>query len=157
MASHSPKYAFEDFTVGRVFTLGTYATSAEDIVDFARKYDPQPFHVDDAAGRESIYGSLIGSGWQTTAIAMRLVCDAIILDSTSMGSPGVDEIRWLRPVRPGDVLSGEFEVLDVRRSKSKPDRGVVVSAWRIRNQHGDVVMTTRGMGLFGCRDPLPSN
>ena len=145
-------YAFEDFHVGQVIEIGRRSVSAQEIVAFATQFDPQPFHLSQEAGRRSIYGSLIASGWHTVAMVMRMSCDAYLLDSRSMGSPGVDELRWLKPVRAGDTIRAQFEVIEVRPSKSKPDRGVVVSGWRVFNQHDELVMTMRGMGLFLRRD-----
>lgn len=145
------RYYFEDFKPGEVQPLGEYTLSKDEILAFARQYDPQPFHVDEVAAEHSIYGGLIASGWNTCAIAMRMMCDAYLLQAASMGSPGVDEIRWLKPVRPGDTLRGERATLSVKPSQSKPDRGVVHSEWRIYNQQGELVMTMRGMGLFGRR------
>jgi acyl dehydratase len=146
------RYAFEDFRVGQVLEIGQRTVTADEIIAFARQFDPQPFHLSEEAGRRSIYGSLIASGWHTVAIVMRMSCDAYLLESRSMGSPGVDELRWLKPVRAGDTIRAEFETLEVRPSKTKPDRGIVVSAWRVFNQHDKIVMTMRGMGLFLRRD-----
>ena len=145
------KLYLDDFTEGAVQEFGRYAVSAEEIVDFARRYDPQPFHVDEAAAKASIYGGLIGSGWMTCAIAMRMVCDHYLLRAVSLGSPGVDQIRWKQPVRPGDVLRMRLTVLEVRPSQSKPDRGVVRAGWEVINQRDDVVMTSVGMGLYKRR------
>ena len=144
----SPRYAFEDFHVGQVIPLGQRVVTAEEIVAFARQFDTQSFHLDEDGGRRSIYGSLIASGWHTAAMVMRMNCDAYLVDSTSAGSPGVDELRWLKPVRPGDTIRAEFEVVEVRPSTSKPDRGIVASAWRVFNQDDALVMTMRGMGMF---------
>lgn len=145
------KLYLDDFTEGAVQEFGRYAVSAEEIVDFARRYDPQPFHLDEAAAKASIYGGLIGSGWMTCAIAMRMVCDHYLLRAVSLGSPGVDQIRWKQPVRPGDVLRMRLTVLEVRPSQSKPDRGVVRAGWEVINQRDDVVMTSVGMGLYKRR------
>jgi acyl dehydratase len=143
-----PRYAFEDFTVGQVIACGSRTVTADEIVAYARQFDPQPFHVDEDAGKASIFGSLIASGWHTAALAMRLACDAYLLDAASLGSPGIDELRWLKPVRAGDTLRLDIVTLESRPSTSKPDRGVVTSEWRVRNQHHDLVMTMRGMGMF---------
>lgn len=146
-------YAFEDFVVGQTIACGSRTVSAEEIVAFATQFDPQRFHVDEDAGRASIYGSLIASGWHTSAMAMKMACDTYLIGSTSAGSPGVDEIRWLKPVRPGDTIRLDMVTREVRPSTSKPDRGVVVSEWQVRNQHDELVMTMRGMGLFLRRSP----
>jgi acyl dehydratase len=142
---------FEDFAAGQVREFGSYHVTAEEIVAFATRYDPQPFHVDEAAAAKSIYGGLIGSGWMTCAIAMRMVCDDYIIDAASMGSPGVDLIRWKLPVRPGDVLHMRLTVLEVKPSQSKPDRGIVRSHWEVLDQRNEVVMTSEGIGMFRRR------
>jgi acyl dehydratase len=116
---------FEDFTVGRKFSFGDHVVSEKAIIDFASEYDPQPMHVDPAAAKDDMMGGLIASGWHLCALAMRLTKDGLYDDQTSLGSPGVDEVQWRRPVRPNDRLSMEAEVLEARSSKSKPDRGIV--------------------------------
>jgi acyl dehydratase len=123
----------------------------EEIIAFAREFDPQPFHTDEAAARQTIYGGLIASGWHTIALYMRLMWDSYLKDTASLGSPGVDEVRWLKPVRPGDTLRARFTVLEAVPSRSKPDRGIVRSLSEVFNQHGEVVMTLRGLGMFGRR------
>jgi acyl dehydratase len=120
----------------------------DEIVAFARQFDPQPFHVDVAAGERSIYGSLIASGWHTIAMCMRLACDAYILDSTSAGSPGIDELRWVKPIRAGDTIRMDMITLEKKASRSKPDRGVITTDWRVYNQHDELVLTMRGMGIY---------
>ena len=142
---------FEDFSPGEVIELGRRTVTREEIVAFARQFDPQPFHLDDEAARNSVYGGLLASGWHTGAISMRLLCDGLLHDTVSLGSPGFDELRWLKPVRPGDTLSGRMTVVECVPSRSKPDRGVVRSVIELRNQHGDVVLSLRGLSLFGCR------
>lgn len=143
---------FEDFKPGDVMTHEGIRLTEHEIVEFAGKYDPQPFHTDPAAAAETIYGGLIASGWQTASTTMRMMYESFIKDSASMGSPGLDTIRWLKPVRPGDTLTLRVTVKETRRSKSKPDRGIVYSSTETLNQHGDVVMTFSGMGMYGCRD-----
>ena len=145
------KIYFEDFVVGVPRKLGTRTITAEEIVAFATQFDPQPFHVDEAKAKSSIFGGLIASGWHSCSIMMRMMCDAYLLDAASMGSPGMDEIRWIKPVRAGDTLRGEGVVLETRVSQSKPDRGIVVSTWNLYNQNDELVMTMRGMGMFGRR------
>ena len=146
-----PKWYFEDFEVGKTIEVGTRTINEEEIVEFAMKYDPQPFHVDHDAAAKSVYGGIIASGWQTCSMMMRMMVDGYLRDSSSLGSPGVDEVRWLKPVRAGDTLTVTTTVLDARASASKPDRGVVSSIWHARNQHGELVVTVKGMGMFGCR------
>ncbi len=143
---------FEDFRPGEVLEFGDYLVTEEEIVDFAKRYDPQPFHVDRKAAEESIYGGLIASGWMTGSIVMRLLVDHFISPASSMGSPGVDEIRWTRPVRPGDRLKLRVTVVETRRSQSKPDRGIVQVQEEAINQDGETVMSIRGMGLYKCRE-----
>lgn len=141
----------EDFKVGDVIEMGPRSVTRDEIVAFARKFDPQPFHVDEDAARASPYGGLIASGWHTMAMCMRMMVDGYIRGTESMGSPGIDELRWLKPVRPGDVLRLRQEVVEVLPSRSKPDRGIVKSAHTLSNQDGQVVMTLRGMGMYRRR------
>ena len=138
----------EDFPPGLVVDLGEISVTAEEIVAFARQFDPQPFHTDPDAAAASMFGGLIASGWHTCALLMRRMCDGYLLRSASLGSPGVDAVRWLRPVRPGDALTATMTVLENRPSQSKPDRGVVRAAYAVTNQRGETVMTMEGMGLF---------
>ena len=151
----SPRFAFEDFAVGGVISCGPRTVTADEIVAFAEQFDPQSFHVDADAARSSIFGGLIASGWHTVSMVMRMGCDAYLLDSTSCGSPGIDELRWLKPTRAGDTIRADLVTLEVRPSKSKPDRGIVVSEWRVYNQHDELIMTMRGMGLFLHRSKGP--
>jgi acyl dehydratase len=142
---------FEDFVVGESHQLGSRSISQEQIVAFARDYDPQPFHVDPAAAKASIYGGLIASGWQTVAIFMSLLVNGLLNDTASLGSPGVEGVQWLKPVRPGDRLSARLRVLEATPSKSRPDRGVIKSQGEMTNQDGAVVMTIRATNFFGRR------
>ena len=142
---------FEDFFPGQVIELGTRSVGEEEIIEFATKYDPQAFHIDREAAAESIYGSVIASGWHTCAMMMRMVVDSTMGNSSSMGSPGLDKVRWMRPVRAGDTLSVRYETTQVKVSTSKPDRGVVWSRWTATNQQGEEVCIIEGMGLFGRR------
>ena len=142
---------FEDFPPGDVRESPARTVTREEIIAFARDFDPQPFHVDEAAAAKTIYGGLIASGWHTIAIYMRLMWESYLKDTASLGSPGVDEVRWLKPVRPGDTLRARFTVLEAVPSRSKPDRGIIRSLSEVLNQHGEVVMTLRGLGLFGRR------
>jgi acyl dehydratase len=142
---------FEDFTPGRVFELGTVDVSEDEIVEFARRFDPQPFHVDPTAAAATMFGGLIASGWHTCSMCMRLLVDALLGDSTSLGSPGMEQIRWTAPVRPSDRLTARSTVLEARPSTSKPDRGTVTLSTEMTNQDGVVVMTMRGMGMYARR------
>jgi acyl dehydratase len=141
----------EDFHPGETIELGSRQVDRDEIIEFARKYDPQPFHVDEEAGRRSIYGGLIASGWHTVAMFMRLLVDTVASRSASMGSPGIDEIRFLKPVRPGDTIRARMVVLEVVPSRSKPDRGHLRASYEVFNQHGDPVMTMIGRGMYGRR------
>ncbi|ALN72742.1 MaoC family dehydratase [Aureimonas sp. AU20] len=125
---------FEDFTPGTQFSLGPYTVEREAVLDFARSFDPQPFHLDEDAANRSLLGGLSASGWHTTAMMMRMMCDSFLLDCASHGSPGVSEIKWLRPVRPGYVLIGEAEVLEGRLSQSRPGFGICQMRNTLREQ-----------------------
>jgi len=141
----------EDFEPGAVFPAGSVQLSEDEILEFARRYDPQVFHVDPDAARASIYGGLIASGWQTIAVTMRLLVDHVFNHAVSMGSPGVDEIRWHRPVRPGDTLYPRVTVLETRVSRSKPDRGVLQFRVDVDNQDGELAMSMVGAAFVGRR------
>ena len=141
----------EDFKTGDVTEFGPVEVTQEEIVEFASRYDPQPFHVDPEAARESMYGGLIASGWHTTALFMGMFVRGVLLDSASLGSPGVEEIRWLAPVRPGDTLRGRSTILDVRDSLKDPRRGTVHTVNEVRNQDDVVVMTLKARGFFRKR------
>jgi acyl dehydratase len=134
-----------------VVELGTHAVSQEEIVAFARQWDPQPFHVDPEAARESVFGGLIASGWHTGAMWMRLYVDSLLDAETSQGSPGIEELRWLAPVRPGDVLSGRLTVLDATPSQRRRDRGTVRIRGEMVNQDGVTVLSMVSRGLFARR------
>jgi acyl dehydratase len=149
----SRHWYFEDFFEGQEIDLGTRSVTEEEIIEFAAKYDPQPFHVDREAAAASIYGGVIASGWQTCSMMMRLVVDGLMGASSSMGSPGLEGVRWLQPVRAGDTLSVRYLTTKVKASGSKPDRGVVWSKWVATNQRGEDVCTIEGMGMFGRRPP----
>lgn len=138
----------EDFVPGQEFDLGRSQITQEEIVAFAREFDPQPFHVDERAAADSIYGGIIASGWHTISLFMRLFVKGLLSDAASLGSPGVDKVRWRHPVRPGDILQALATVQEVAPSRSKPDRGIVRWAYEMRNQNGVVVMTMEGVGMF---------
>jgi len=143
---------FEDYLVGDIHEFGTIAVEEEDIIAFAKRFDPQPFHTDPEAGKQSIYGGLIASGWHTSSLMMRLFSDYYLSHNASLGSPGVDELRWLKPVYPGDVLSIRITVLEANRSRSKPDRGIVRSNIEVLNQRNDMVMSMKALNFLLCRD-----
>lgn len=142
---------FEDFTPGMTLAFGERVVTAEEIVAFAREYDPQPFHLDDAAGRNTHFGGLVASGWQTAGFMMRMLVDNMLSPEASLGSPGIDELRWLRPVRPGDRLSVRVEVLETRLSRSKPEMGTVRQRSEVLNQDGAVVLSAVSVGMFRTR------
>ena len=144
---------FEDYPQGATFELGSIAVTAEEVESFARRYDPQAFHVDPQAAADSMFGGIIASGWHTGSLIMRLLVQGYLSQASSLGSPGIDELRWLRPVRPGDVLSVRVTVVEANRSRSKPDRGVVRSLIEARNQDGEPVMSMRALNLVRCRNP----
>jgi len=140
---------FEDYQVGQVERFGAYQVTREEVIEFASRFDPQPFHLDDAAAAANpIFGKLAASGWHTCAMVMRMLVDHQLKDGhMSLGSPGVDEIRWLKPVYPGDTLSVEVEVTDARPSRSRPDIGSVHFALTAFNQHGEPVMRQKAANL----------
>jgi acyl dehydratase len=142
---------FEDYPKGAVFELGSVAVDEDEVIAFARRYDPQPFHVDPHAAKDSFFGGLVASGWHTGSLMMRLLALRYLSPASSLGSPGIDDLRWLRPVRPGDVLSVRASVIDANRSRSRPDRGVVLTAIEVRNQDDEPVMTMRAVNLVRCR------
>ncbi|MCX8100410.1 MAG: MaoC family dehydratase [Geminicoccaceae bacterium] len=144
----------EDFTVGRVFTTRGCTLSEAQILDFAWQHDPQPFHIDAIAAAEGPYGGIIASGFQTLLVAFRLFYQEKVINAASMGSPGMDEVRWLAPVRPGDTIRVRAEVLEVRPSRSKPDRGTAVIAYTVVNQREEPVMRFRCIHIL-ARRPEP--
>jgi acyl dehydratase len=150
-----PRLAFEDFTPGHTQMLGPITVTKEDILAFAREYDAQPFHVDEIAAKDSFIGTLIASGWHTCCIHMRLVADETLLGSTAMGAPGIDEVKWLRPVRPGDTLRSRMTILDSRPSKSKPSLGLVQLGYEMLNQSDETVFTQKNWVMFARRDAEP--
>ena len=145
-----PDLHFEDFESGQVYELGTRLVTESEIVAFAREWDPQPFHTDPEAAKESVFGGLIASGWQTGAMWMRMYVDTM-LGTAARGSPGIEELRWLVPVRPDDTLSGRLTVLEVTPSATRPDRGTIRIRGEMVNQDGVVVMTMTSRGHFGRR------
>jgi acyl dehydratase len=142
------RYWFEDFTPGWTFESGPRTLTAAAIAAFAREWDPQAYHTDEARARESPYGGLIASGWQTAGVAMRLMCDGYLLESSCVGSPGIDELKFLKPVRPGDALRFRSTVVEAAPSKTKPNRGTVTFRWEVINQRGEVALSMMGKQLF---------
>ncbi|ADB61200.1 MaoC domain protein dehydratase [Haloterrigena turkmenica DSM 5511] len=144
---------YEDIEIGDTQECGEYTVTKEEILEFAEQYDPQPFHTDEEAAAESAFGELVASGWHTASICMRLLVDGSIRDQASMGARGVDELRWKRPVRPGDTLSVRTEVVDKRVSESDPKRGYVDSRLEGINQNDEVVISWIGLGMVERRNP----
>ena len=142
---------FEDFTPGQIIELGRHTITKDEIVAFARQFDPQVFHLDEEAAKKTIFGGLIASGWHTGSLMMRMLYEGVVRHVVSLGSPGVDELRWVKPVRPGDTLSTRMIVTECVPSRSKLDRGIVKSVMEMRNQAGEVVVTAKGLSLFGRR------
>jgi acyl dehydratase len=143
---------FEDFQVGQVTEVGPTSVTEAEILEFAERFDPQPFHIDPEAANASPFGGLIASGWHTAALFMGMFVREILLDSASLGSPGVEEIRWTAPVRPGDTLTARSTVTDVRPSSTDPRRGTVFTANEVYNQDGVLVMKLKARGFFARRD-----
>jgi acyl dehydratase len=145
------KYYWEDFKPGDTFPMGERLIDRDEVMAFARDFDPQPFHIDEEAARRSMYGGLIASGWHTVAMVMRMMCESYLNQSASLGSPGVDNVRWLKPVRPGDTIRAQRTVLESRASQSRPEMGLVKTRWEVFNQDGELVMTMEGYGMFQRR------
>jgi acyl dehydratase len=142
---------FEDYVPGAVFKYGEIPVTEAEIIEFARRFDPQYIHIDRERAVHGPFGGLIASGWHTAAMMMRLIVDNFLPRSASLGSPGIDELRWLKPVRPGDVLRVRLSVLEATRSRSKPDRGVVRTLCEVPNQDREIVMSLKAMNIMACR------
>ena len=150
MQSKAPRY-WDDYEVGQKFALGSTSFTGDEIVDFGRRYDPQSFHVDAEAARQSMFGGLIASGWHVTAKIMRLFVDNYVDQRTALGSPGIDEVRWLKPVRPGDTLDAWAECAGKVPSKSRPELGLIHEHWQATNQKGELVLTLKGTNMVRRR------
>ena len=142
------RYYWEDFPVGRVFEYGSRQLSEQEIIDFARDWDPQRFHTDPVAAKQTPFGGLVASGWHTGSVLMRFMCDAYLNESSCIGSPGIEEWRFALPVRPGDTLHYRGTVIESRPSASKPDRGIVKWRWELLNQRGEVAVLLIGTQFF---------
>lgn len=151
MNARTYKYYWEDFPVGKIREFGSYQVTAEEIMDFARKFDPQPFHLSEEAGKASLFGGLCASGWHTCAMTMRMMCDEFLLETASLGSPGLENIRWLKPVRPGDTLRVRSVVLEARPLESKQHVGLVKVRWETLNQNNEEVAQMEGYGMYRRR------
>ena len=146
------KLFWEDFVPDVRELMGEVTVDLEEVVTFAKRYDPQPFHVDVQEAEKSIYGGIIASGWHTCSMVMRLMCDSYLVNSSSLGSPGIEEVKWLSPVYPGDVLSAFRTVVETRASASKPDRGIMKTFWEVENEKGQLVMSMIGINFFLRRE-----
>ncbi len=142
---------FEDFVVGATETFGDYLITEQEIIEFATKYDPQPFHTDPEFAGKSFFGRLIASGWMTGAVTMRLICDHVLTNSSSIGSPGIDNLRWLKPVYANDRLKATVKVLAARESKSRPGVGIVNYKIDTLNHKDEMVMSIKTTGMFLTR------
>lgn len=143
---------FEDYVPGSIHEFGSISVDQDEVMAFAKRYDPQAFHTDPEAAKQTTFGGLIASGWHTAGMMMRLYADHYLSKVASLSSPGVDELRWKQPVRPGDTLSIRVTVTEARRSNSKPDRGIVRSFIEVLNQNQEVVMSMSALNLLLCRE-----
>ena len=142
---------YEDFAAGQIREFGPRTVTREEIVGFASEFDPQPMHLDENAAKKTILGGLGASGWHTCVVMMRILCDGLLLDSSSQGSPGIDEVKWKKPVRPGDALLVRHTVLETRDSKSRPEVGLVRQQCDVLNQRGETMLEMRFTAMFGKR------
>ena len=147
------KYFWEDLPVGTTLEIGSATVDHDEVIEFARKYDPQPFHLDDEAAAKSIFGKLSASGWHTCAMAMGLMVRGFLHESSSLGSPGLEKIKWLKPVFPGDTLTLRQKIVESRPMASRPDVGLTRTLWEMFNQHGEQVLLMDGYGMFRRRTP----
>jgi acyl dehydratase len=153
MTSHQENkfYYWEDFEAGQSIMTPSYTISEKEIIEFAKQYDPQRFHVDQEEAQNTIFKGLIASGWQTASLMMKMVCDAFIINSSSQGSPGLDSLKWLKPVRPGDVLRTKVEILETRPMNSKPNLGLIRTRWTCLNQHDEITTEIESWAMYGKR------
>lgn len=148
------KLTYEDFQPGQMFPLGPKHVTAEEIIEFASEFDPQPMHLDEAAGRASILGGLAASGWHTSAMFMRMMCDSYLLNTESEGAPGIDFMDWKKPVLAGDTLSGRSIVLESRAMRSRPGIGIVKFRHEVKNQHDELVCLGENATMIRMRSPV---
>jgi acyl dehydratase len=146
-------YFWEDMATGQVRDLGTISPTREDIIAFASQFDPQPFHLDDEAGKASVFGGLCASGWHTCSMAMRLMVTNFLHETSSLGSPGLENIKWTKPVYPNDTLRLQTTVLETKAMGRRPDVGTTRNLWEMFNQHGEKVLQMEGWGMFRRRYP----
>ena len=151
LPANKEEWFFECYIQGSVFEFGPLEVDENEVLEFARRYDPQPFHIDDEAAKQSSFEGIIASGWQTCSFVMRVLVDNYFSPVSSLGSPGIDEIRWKFPVRPGDKLMVRATIIETKLSRSKPDRGIVRTFIETINQHEDIVMTLSSVNFMLCR------
>ncbi len=144
---------WEDLQPGQVLDLGSISPTREDIIGFATQFDPQPFHLDDEAAKASVFGGLCASGWHTCSMAMRLMVTNFLSTASSLGSPGLENVKWMKPVFPGDTLRLQHHILESRPMRSRPDVGLVRTHWDMFNQDGEQVLHMEGWGMFRRRTP----
>jgi acyl dehydratase len=152
----TPRWYWEDLTEGLSMTFGPKKVERDEIIRFATEFDPQPFHLSEEGGKASLFGGLAASGWHTASMLMRLMCDGFLLDSSSLGSPGLEGLKWLKPVLAGDDIRARMLVLETRPMKSKPHVGLIRSVWEAINQRDEVVMTVESWSMYGRREPGPT-
>ena len=151
-APQAPRWHWEDFTDGLTMEFGPKVVDRDEVIRFATDFDPQPFHLSEEAGKASLFGGLAASGWHTASMVMRMMCDGFLLDSSSLGSPGLEGLKWIKPVMVGDQLRARMIVLGSRPMKSKPHVGLVNTRWEAVNQHDEVVMTIESWAMFRRRE-----
>ena len=144
---------YEDFHKGQSFDLGTYHVSREEIIGFAREFDPQPFHLDEQAAKSSVLGGLVASGWHNCAILMRMICNGYLNNSAGMGSSGIDDVKWMKPVFADETLTGTMTVLSKRVSSKRPEMGILKCHWQLRNLAGEVKVEQTGVNFMRVRLP----
>jgi acyl dehydratase len=149
------RWYWEDFFEGQTMEFGPKKVEREEVIRFATEFDPQPFHLSEEAGKASLFGGLAASGWHTASMVMRLMCDGFILNSSSLGSPGLESLKWLKPVMVGDEIRARLHVLSKRPMKSKPHVGLVQNLWEVVNQRDEVVMTIESWAMYGRREVAP--
>ena len=151
LPANKQEWFFESYIQGSVFEFGPLEVDENEVLEFARRYDPQPFHIDHEAAKKSSFEGIIASGWQTCSFVMRTLVDNYFSPVSSLGSPGIDEIRWEFPVRPGDKLMVRATIIETKLSRSKPDRGIVRTFIETINQQEDIVMSFRSVNFMLCR------
>lgn len=153
-ATGTPRWCWEDLTVGLQLSFGPKHVDRDEVIDFARKFDPQPFHLSEEAGKASLFGGLAASGWHTCGMVMKLMCDGFLLDSSSLGSPGLEGLKWIKPVMVGDDITARLSIVDRRQMKSRHDVGLTRSLWEAMNQRGEPVLSIDSWAMFRLRQPI---